>query len=248
MAKWVASVSWEDVPHIPNDMKKALYNSYTAEEREARSRGIPSIGSGRIYPVLESDFVISPFKIPPYWPRAYGLDVGFGKTACIWGAVDPETGTVYLTHEYYSGKELPEVHARSISRIGNWIPGAIDPSSRQGSVRDGRRLVDEYRDLGLDVTLADNSIEPGIFKVLNYLSSGRLKLFATCQNTLQEFRVYRYDDKGRPARNQEDHLMDAMRYLIVTGIKRAITRPDPDEDIRYNKAVRNMSRDDITGY
>ena len=248
MAKWVSSVTWEDVPHIPDGTKKDMYNSYSAEEREARSKGIPSVGSGRIYPILESDFVISPFKIPTYWPKAFALDVGFNRTAAIWGAIDPDSGIIYFYDEYYSGQALPEVHAASIKRRGDWIPGAIDPSSRNGNVRDGRKLIDEYRSLGLDVQMADNAIEAGILKVLNLLANGRIKLFVNCQNTLQELRVYRYDDKGRPARNQEDHLMDAIRYWVMTGRRLAITKPEEDEDHKIRTSIRHFSRDNITGY
>ena len=248
MAKWIANVTWEDVPHIKDDVKKDMYRSYSPEEREARSKGIPSIGSGRIYPVLEGDFLIPPFKIPAYWPKAFALDVGFNRTAAIWGAIDPDSGIIYFYDEYYCGQALPEVHAAAIKRRGTWIPGAIDPSSRNGSVRDGRKLIDEYRGLGLDVSMADNAIEAGILKVLNLLSTGRIKLFLNCQNTLQEFRVYRYDDSGKPARNQDDHLMDALRYWVMTAKRRAITKPEEDEDLRIRASIKQFSRDDITGY
>lgn len=249
MAKWVASVTWEDIPHINDEVKKALYNSFPDHEKEARSKGIPSVGSGKIYPILESDFVISPFKIPPYWPKCYALDVGFRRTACIWGAIDPDSGIVYLYDEYYCGQALPEVHAAAIKRRGNWIPGVIDPAARKSSERDGRKLLDEYKQLGLDLQLADNSIEAGILKMLGRLSNGQLKLFRNCQNFLSEYRIYRYNDKGEPAREQQDHLMDATRYLLMSGLRRAIVRPDDDDElgkIRYS--MKNFSRDDITGY
>ena len=96
--------------------------------------------------------------------------------------------------------------------------------------------------------MADNAIEAGILKVLNLLSTGRIKLFLNCQNTLQEFRVYRYDDHGRPAKNQDDHLMDALCYWVMTARRRAITKPEEDEDTRIRSSIRHMSRDEITGY
>ena len=48
------------------------------------------------------------------------------------------------------------------------------------------------------------------------LSTGQLKVFASCKTWLEEFRLYRRDLKGRVVK-QNDHLMDATRYAIVSG-------------------------------
>ena len=70
----------------------------------------------------------------------------------------------------------------------------------------------------------NNAVEAGIFEVWQRLSSGRLKLFSTLQNTLAEFRLYRRDQKGRIVK-ENDHLMDCMRYLVMSGLEAAITIP-----------------------
>ena len=49
-----------------------------------------------------------------FLPRAYGLDVGWNKTAAIWGARNPETGVIYLYSEYYRGQAEPQVHVEAI--------------------------------------------------------------------------------------------------------------------------------------
>lgn len=246
MAKWVASITWDDVPHLTAEKKAELEKSYLPHEREARTKGFPSIGAGKIFPIPESDFVINPFEIPSYWPRVYSLDVGFKRTAAVWGALDPDNNTWYVYAEYYCAREEPPVHAAAIRAKGKWIPGLIDPSSMRGNERDGRKLINEYRNLGLDPLYpAVNDVEVGILRTLNALSSGRLKVFITCQNLLAEYRIYRYDDKGNVARNQEDHLMDALRYLINSGASRAECAPDDLQPQSRNRYA--QQRDEITG-
>lgn len=46
-------------------------------EIEARTKGMPSIGSGMIYPVLEELITCSPFEIPDHYARIVGMDFGW---------------------------------------------------------------------------------------------------------------------------------------------------------------------------
>jgi hypothetical protein len=145
--------------------------------------------------------------------------VGWNRTAAIWAAHDRDTDTVYLYSEHYRGNAEPSVHAHAIRARGEWIKGVIDPASNGRSQVDGRRLISDYKALGLNVTEAQNSVEAGIYTVWERLSGGRLKVFRTLQNWLQEYRIYRRDEKGRIVK-QNDHLMDSTRYLIVSGLTR----------------------------
>ena len=71
MSKYVVMAGWDDVPHLDEQAKKDLYASIPPYQRDARSKGIPQLGSGAIYPVPESEIVCKPFEIPRYWPRCY---------------------------------------------------------------------------------------------------------------------------------------------------------------------------------
>jgi hypothetical protein len=174
--------------------------------------------------VPESDIVVADFEIPAHWPRVYGLDVGWRRTAAVWGAIDRETSTVYLYSEHYRGEAEPVVHTQSIKSRGEWIPGVIDPASRGRGQHDGSRLIESYSSLGLKLDAADNAVETGLFEVFQRLSGGKLKVFESLGNWRQEFRLYRRDDSGRIVKDN-DHLMDATRYLIVSGLAIAKTKP-----------------------
>lgn len=211
-SKFVVMATWDDAPHLDESAKAELWKSIPPYQRDARSKGIPQLGSGAIYPVPESDFLTEPFAIPDSWPRGYGMDVGWNYTAAIWGAIDRHTDTLYLYHEYKRSQSEPSIHAHGIKAPGHWIPGFIDPASRGRNQKDGSQLLEDYQALGLHLQIADNGVESGLYSVWDRLSTGRIKVFRNLSAWLTEFRLYRRDDKGKVVK-ENDHLMDAMRYL-----------------------------------
>lgn len=246
MPKFLVNVGWDDVPHLADDEKKALANAYPPHERDARMKGIPALGSGAIYPVPEDVYLVEPRPLPNWWPRAYGLDVGWNKTAAIFGAWDRDADTLYLIDEHYQSYGEPSVHAAAIRRrTGDWMPGVIDPASMGSNQRDGRTLFAEYQELGLILTTANNAVEAGIHRVWEMLSQGRLKVFSTLANTRAEMRIYRRDDRGRVVK-ERDHLMDAMRYLCASG--QAVAEYPPEFIDEGERELATYGRDAVTGY
>lgn len=223
----VLMATWEDAPHLTEEMKRAMLETYPIFQRDARSKGVPQLGAGAIYPVPDEDVSCEPFELPEHWPRCFAMDVGWNRTAAMWLALDRETQTVYGYSEHYRGQAEPSVHAEAIRARGDWIPGAIDPAARGRSQDDGNQLMQQYQDLGLNLTAADNAVESGIYAVWQRLSGGRLKVFKTCQNFFKEYRLYRRDDKGRIVKTN-DHLMDAIRYGITSGLSIATVKPVTD--------------------
>lgn len=223
-SKYLVTAGMDDVPHIPADVKASILRDTPAHLRDARVNGTPSLGSGAIFPYEESSFVIEPFALPDYWPRAYGMDVGWNRTAAVWGALDREQDILYLYGEHYRGEAQPSIHASAIQARGKWIRGVIDPASAGSSQIDGNRLIDIYQSLGLEITPAENSVEAGLVAMNDRLSTGRLKVFSNLTNWRRECRLYRRDEKGKIVK-KDDHAIDASRYLVVTGISRMTTRP-----------------------
>jgi phage terminase large subunit-like protein len=223
--KYVVMATWDDAPHLTEEAKKELWASIPPFQRDARSKGVPQLGAGAIYPVPESDLLVEPFVIPPFWPQGYGMDVGWNCTAAVFGALDKDHGTLYLTDEYKRNQSEPAIHTAAIKARGDWLPGFIDPASRGRGQKDGSQLLTDYRQLGLKLQLADNGVESGLYSVWNRMSTGRLKVFRNMQNWLAEFRLYRRDERGRVVK-ENDHLMDATRYLD-SRIHQMIVKPPP---------------------
>jgi phage terminase large subunit-like protein len=210
------NATWDDAPHLDKSAIEDMLASCSPHERDARSRGVPSLGSGAVYPVAESSFVEDDFVISDDWPRAYGLDVGWQATACVWGAINPVDRSMHIYSEYKQGGLEPYGHAQSIVARGKGVSGVVDPASRGRSQVDGRSLIDLYRGFGLDLQPADNRVETGIFQVYQDLSNGQIKIFRSCINLLKEFRSYQRDERGN-IKKENDHLMDALRYLRMSG-------------------------------
>lgn len=240
----MVTASWADAPHLTEKDKADLLSAYPPHQRDARTQGIPALGAGAIYPIPESDFTVQPFKLPNHWTRMYGMDVGWNRTAVAFAAYDMDTDTCYIFAEHYRGQAEPSVHADAIKSRGSWMPGVIDPASRGRGQKDGEQLYNLYVELGLQISPADNSRESGIYEVYQRLSSGRLKVFSTCQNWLTEFRIYRRDEKGNVVK-EFDHLMDATRYLVMSGLTIGAFPPEYKKGI-FKKPVHSISYDPLS--
>ena len=212
--KFVIMADWDDAPHLTKDQKDKLWASIPPYQRDARTKGIPQLGSGVIYPVPESEIEVEDFEIPIHWPKLYALDVGWNATAAVWIAVDRETDTTYIYSVYKKGEAEPAIHAQAIKARGDWVNGKIDPAARGRSQKDGTQLIQSYLDLGLNISPAQNAVEAGLYKVWEALSTGKLKVFKSCRIWFEEFRIYRRDEKGKIVKVM-DHLMDCSRYVYM---------------------------------
>ncbi len=213
--KIAIQAGWSDVPHLSEAAKAEMLEAIPEYQREARKNGIPDLGPGAVYPMSPDDY-ITDRKPEPEWPRCFGFDVGWNESAAVWLAFDREGATVYAYDEYFRGQAEPAVHAIAIRAKGGWIPGAVDPASAGSSQIDGRQLLEVYRELGLDLTEADNAVTAGTTKIWNLLSTGQLKIYRHLTHLLKQMKMYRRDEAGRIIK-RDDHAVDALRYGVMTG-------------------------------
>ncbi len=100
----------------------------------------------------------------------------------------------------------------------------MDPVANGRNQMDGDRLMQIYQDLGLELGAADNVVESGILEVRQRMSTGRLKVFASLENYLQQLRLYRRDERGQIVMDC-DNLQNAARCLVVSGLWLMRTQP-----------------------
>ena len=100
----------------------------------------------------------------------------------------------------------------------------IDPAAQGRTQNDGEQLIQLYRNCGLTLSPAKNAVEAGIYQVWQLMSSGKLKVFRSLGNWLAEFRLYQRDTDGHVVK-AHDHLMDATRYLAMSGLPLMRTKP-----------------------
>lgn len=222
MSKYVDMIGMMDAPHLnPPNLSEEAINEILAgmlpHEQQARRDGRPSLGAGAVYPIAEDRIFVEPFKIPDHWARAYALDVGWNRTAALFGAWDEDADIVYLTAEYYVSQANPIEHAHAMKSMMAWprMQGAIDPAAEHSNQRDGHKLKEEYEELGLELMFANNRVSAGVHRVLTLMQGGGLKVFDTLTYWRKEFRLYRRNEKGKIVK-ENDHLMDDTRYLVLT--------------------------------
>lgn len=212
---------WDDVPHLSKDAMEEILASTPPQLRDSRSKGVPGLGEGAVYPVEEDSIKFDLFEIPGWFRRSYGMDVGWRATAVVFGAYDAEQDIAYVYDGYKRGQAEPEIHASAIRKRypnGFKLPGATDPAANASGQADGRSLMQLYRKEGLRLVNADNAVEAGIAEVYSRLSTGRLKIARHLSDIFDEYRIYRRDDHGRVVK-ENDHYMDALRYYVMTGLK-----------------------------
>ena len=138
---------------------------------------------------------------------------------------------VYLYSEHYMGHEEPHVHSHAIKARGAWIPGVIDPAAKGRSQVDGTALIERYRQEGLQLTPANHAVEAGIFAVEQMMYGGKLKAFNSLSHWYSELRGY-HRREGKVVK-ERDHAMDAMRYLVMSGLGIMRRQATPPKEPQY---------------
>lgn len=243
--KFYIQIGWKDCPHITREEIERLSKKYLPHQLKARSEGQPDLGEGAVYPIDIEQLLVDDQPIPEHWRRGFGLDVG--KTAAMWGALNPDTDILYLYKEYFSEEYNTVLHAAAIKGHSDqdmWIPGVCDPSSLQSNQVDGQKLFEIYSTMGLKLATADNAVEAGIHSVWTRMQTGRLKIFRSLQRFRGELGRYRrvkretvFGIKSEIVK-KNDHLCDATRYLVQSGIPLMITKPVT----RPNSTMRDLNR------
>lgn len=217
----VTQMTIDDVEHYTEEQKARIIAAYPEHEREARAKGVPIMGSGRVFPVAEEDVKVTAFPIPSHWVQIGGLDFGWDHpTAAVKLAWDRDADTVYVTAAYRKREATPLIHAGSLKEWGSWLPWAWPHDGLQHDKTSGDQIAEQYRKHGLNMLperaqFEDGSsgVEAGISMMLDRMQTGRLKVFAHLEEWFEEFRMYHRKD-GLIVKERDD-LMSATRYAAM---------------------------------
>ncbi len=231
----------EDAAHYTPEERARIIASYPEHEREARAKGIPILGSGRIFPVSEASITVEPFQLPDLWPRIAATDFGWDHpSASVWLAWDRDADIIYVYDSARIRNQTPAQQAPFIRERGDWIPMAWPHDGLQHDKGSGFQLAEQYRMAGVNMlhemaqfpeTGSESghktsrvSVEAGVLGLLERMKSGRFKVFSNLTEWFGEFRLYHRKD-GKIVKLQDD-LMAATRYAYMM-LRYAICPPDP---------------------
>jgi hypothetical protein len=224
------SATWDDVPHLTKEQKDEMWSAYPPHEREARAKGVPMLGSGRVFPLDESTLKTQAIAIPRHWVQINGLDFGIDHPfAAVNVAWDRDADCVYVCKTFRQRATTPVIHAAAIKPWGDWIPCAWPHDGLNKDKGSGEQLAKLYRDQGLNM-LQDraehaeggNGVEAGITEMLDRMLTGRLKVFDSLNEWFEEIRQY-HRDNGEIVKIKDD-LMSATRYAVMM-LRFAKTKP-----------------------
>lgn len=216
-----------DALHYSQEQRDAIIASYPAHERKARTKGIPQLGSGRVFPIDEDFITVQPFPIPAHWVQIGGLDFGWDHpSAAVKLVWDRDADCVYAIAAHRAREQTPPLFAASIKPWGahpngsQWLPWAWPADGLQHDKGSGEQLAAQYRAQGLNMLPiraqfedGSNGVEAGITEMLTRMETGRFKVFSHLADWFEEFRLYHRKD-GLIVKMGDD-LMSATRYALM---------------------------------
>ena len=220
----------QDNPFLASDGRyERMLKALPPTQRQQLLEGNWDVSEGAAFteftPVLH---VVTPFEIPINWERVKGIDYGYAsESACVWGAIDPEDGTLIIYRELYKkgllGTELAEMLTNMEIEDPFSVAGVLDTAcwSRTGTT--GPTVGETLLRAGHKLRRADKNRVQGKIQIHEYLKvtqSGRprLQIFNTCPNLIRELQSIPLDKSNPEDVNTHapDHAYDALRYLIMS--------------------------------
>jgi phage terminase large subunit-like protein len=221
----VVRMELDEAEHLSQEDKDKAMASYLPHEREARAKGIPFMGSGRIYHCTEETITVDRFELPPHWCLVSGMDFGIDHpTAAAWLAWDRDADCVYVTDCYRERGQGVIYHAANFKARGS-IPMAWPHDGHQrdkGGAGAGVAIAQQYRQQGVKMLpkhaqytdSRSNSRYAAILDIDDRMKSGRFKVFKSCEAWFEEYRMYHFKE-GKIVMKDDD-LMSATEYAMMS--------------------------------
>lgn len=213
----------DDNPFLPESFKENLKKEYEGTVYYDRYiLGLWVRAEGLVYPMFGDGCITqdTPDTGDYYISIDYGTLNPF--SAGLWCV--GKRSAVRIAEIYYSGRETraqktDEEYCDMVERLaGEKTIRAVvvDPSAAS--------FIEALRRRGrFKVRHADNDVMNGIRTVSDFLRNGKIKIHESCENTIREFGLYRWDEKSESDRvvKENDHAMDEVRYMAMTVLKKA---------------------------
>lgn len=212
----------DDNPFLPESFKENLKKEYEGTVYYDRYiLGLWVRAEGLVYPMFGDDCITQ--EIPDTGDYYISIDYGTLNpfSAGLWCV--GKRSAVRIAEIYYSGRETraqktDEEYCDMVERLaGEKTIRAVvvDPSA--ASFSEALRRRGRFK-----VRHADNDVMNGIRTVSDFLRNGKIKIHESCENTIREFGLYRWDEKSEVDRvvKENDHAMDECRYMVMTILRK----------------------------
>jgi len=215
----------QDNPSLSPEIIERYYSLYSGAFFKRFVEGKWVAAEGLVYPFMTEEGAA--VNVPEYPFERYFISGDYGTvnptSFGLWGEKD---GVWYRIDEYYYNSRQANVrrtdseHYEALEALAGKLPVSavvIDPSAAS--------FIEVIKKHGrFNVIHAKNDVVDGIRRVSDALKSGRIRICKNCENALNEFSLYRWDDRasGDVPRKENDHAMDDIRYFVSTVVDKEI--------------------------
>lgn len=210
----------EDNPGLSEDTRRKYKSMYSGVFFERYILGHWVLAEGLVYPMFNAE---EHTVKDASGPGLYYVSIDYGTVnpmAMELWRIDEDAGTAVLVRMYYfnsrtAGKQKTD--EEYYEDLENFVGDIdlerviVDPSAAS--------FIECIRRHGKFYVLkAKNDVLDGIRFTAAMIQQGRVKIHESCEAILDEFGLYRWDDEASEDRviKENDHAMDAMRYLLYT--------------------------------
>ena len=206
----------EDNPALDESIINRYKTMYSGVFYDRYIRGLWVVAEGLVYPGFDNTVPTIP---RPYEKYVISMDYGIQNPTAmgLWGLCD---GVWYQIKEYYhSGRETNEQktdqqYYDKLVELAGDLPIwrlIVDPSASSFIA-----LVNQKK--RFTILKANNDVLDGIQHTAQCLSEGKIKVNDCCERTIQEYGLYRWDEKSNEDKpiKENDHAMDMTRYFVNT--------------------------------
>lgn len=229
----------QDNPYLTRDGSyEKMLKGLPEVHRRRLLEGDWDVNEGAAFPEFNKGVhVVEPFEIPPSWSRFKGIDYGYAApSAVLWGAVDPDDGTIIIYRELYSsgltadelGQKIVEMESDEFRSIS----GVLDTAAWNRTGYTGPTIGETLCRPPYNQKLrpADKNRVAGkvqLHERLKLSETGRpgLQFFSSCPNVIRELTSLPYSSTNPEDvdTKAEDHAYDALRYMIMSRPRRQTT-------------------------
>jgi phage terminase large subunit-like protein len=226
---WYVQFKTEDNPYFPRRQLAALKAKVAGTlwgKQELDGEFVAF--AGQIYPQFDPNIHVSDWQKEYREGRLqfkeimYGVDWGYTDPTVILVAGIDEDRRIYILDELYrTNLSMEEVVAEARLMVAKWGPGRFVCDSA------GQTQIATFNKAGLPSHDAYKPIHEGItMTAARFLKKAddkpRLFVDKSCVQLIKEIEVYHFKElkegdnsKPEPAKGQNDHAMDAMRYIVM---------------------------------
>lgn len=211
----------DDVDHHSEEEKRQIEADYPEYAREARARGVPMLGSGRVFQFTEAEISEDHIAYPPsHWFYINGLDFGWEHPqACIQIGWDKDDDVIHVLRGRAAKQTKP---LDMFGACKSWAGDVRTAWPHDGFKHDnsGAELAQLYRDAGFKMlhvhavhAKGGFGVETGLLEMQERFKEGRLKVDRSLDCFWREYRMYHRKD-GKLVKVNDD-VICAVRYAIM---------------------------------